>query len=129
KNAQEAHEAIRPAGDTFRLPDAVAGELPPDEHRLYELIWMRTIASQMADAQLRRAQVRVGATSSDGEDVEFAARGKVIVFPGFLRAYVEGADDPDAELEAREVPLPAPPPGDAVDAIAAGPPRHRTKPA
>ena len=128
KNAQEAHEAIRPAGDTFRLPDAVANELPPDEARLYDLIWKRTIASQMADAQLRRAQIRVGATSSAGEDVEFAARGKVIVFPGFLRAYVEGADDPDAELEDREVQLPALSVGDAVDVVALEPKGHATKP-
>jgi DNA topoisomerase-1 len=128
KNAQEAHEAIRPAGDTFRLPDAVASELAPDEARLYELIWKRTIASQMADAQLRRAQVRLGATSNSGEDVEFAARGKVIAFPGFLRAYVEGADDPDAELEDREVQLPALGVGDAVDVVALEPKGHATKP-
>jgi len=128
KNAQEAHEAIRPAGDTFRLPDAVADELPTDEQRLYELIWKRTIASQMADAQLRRAQVRLGATSSSGEDVEFAARGKVIVFPGFLRAYVEGADDPDAELEDREVQLPSLAAGDALDVNELTPKSHATKP-
>ncbi len=128
KNAEEAHEAIRPAGDTFRLPEAVAGELQADEQRLYELIWKRTIASQMNDAQLRRAQVRVGATSTSGEDVEFAARGKVIVFPGFLRAYVEGADDPDAELEDTEVQLPALVVGDRVDALELQPKSHATKP-
>jgi DNA topoisomerase-1 len=128
KNAQEAHEAIRPAGDTFRLPDAVANELPADEQRLYELIWKRTIASQMNDAQLRRAQVRVGATSSSGEDVEFAARGKVIVFPGFLRAYVEGADDPDAELEDQERHLPPLTEGDGVGLEAMEPKGHATQP-
>jgi DNA topoisomerase-1 len=128
KNAQEAHEAIRPAGDSFRLPDDVAREVGPDEARLYELIWMRTIASQMADAPLRRAQVRLGATSSSGEDVEFAARGKVIVFPGFLRAYVEGADDPDAELEDREVQLPALVVGDALRVVELEPKGHATKP-
>jgi DNA topoisomerase I len=128
KNAQEAHEAIRPAGDTFRLPDAVSSELPPDEQRLYELIWKRTIASQMADAQLRRAQVRLGATSTSGEDVEFAARGKVIVFPGFLRAYVEGADDPDAELEDSEVQLPALSVGDDLRVVELEPKSHATKP-
>ncbi|MBA3653131.1 MAG: type I DNA topoisomerase [Actinobacteria bacterium] len=128
KNAQEAHEAIRPAGDTFRLPDAVASELPPDEQRLYELIWKRTIASQMADAQLRRAHVRLGASSTSGESVEFAARGKVIVFPGFLRAYVEGADDPDAELEDREVQLPPLAVGDDLDVVDLTPKGHSTKP-
>jgi DNA topoisomerase-1 len=128
KNAQEAHEAIRPAGDTFRLPDEVARELSPDEAALYELIWKRTIASQMADAELRRAQVRLGGASSTGEDVEFAARGKVIVFPGFLRAYVEGADDPDAELEDQEVQLPALAVGDALDVVELTPKSHATKP-
>ena len=128
KNAQEAHEAIRPAGDTFRLPDAVAGELGPDEARLYELIWKRTIASQMNDAQLMRAQVRLGGTSSSGEDVEFSARGKVIVFAGFLRAYVEGADDPDAELEDSEVQLPPLAVGDTVRAVELQPKGHSTKP-
>ena len=82
----------------------------------------------MNDAQLRRAQVRVGATSSAGEDVEFAARGKVIVFPGFLRAYVEGADDPDAELEDTEVQLPALAVGDHVNVLELQPKGHATKP-
>lgn len=106
KNAQEAHEAIRPAGDRFRTPDQVARELHGDEIKLYELIWKRTIASQMADAVGRSVQVRVAGTAGSGESAEFAASGKVITFPGFLRAYVEGADDPDAELEDREVRLP-----------------------
>jgi len=111
KNAQEAHEAIRPAGDAFRTPDQVA-ELGPDERALYDLIWKRTIASQMGDVRGRSVQVRVGAESSAGEDVELAAGGKVIEFPGFLRAYVEGSDDPDAQLEDREVRLPPVAPGD-----------------
>ena len=106
KNAQEAHEAIRPAGEAFRTPSEVERELNNDEFRLYELIWMRTVASQMNDARGTSAQVRVGATTTVGDDVEFSASGKVITFPGFLRAYVEGADDPDAELEDREVRLP-----------------------
>jgi len=106
KNAQEAHEAIRPAGDTFRTPDQVAGDVGPDERALYELIWKRTVASQMADVRGKSVQVRLGAVSSAGDDVEFSAGGKVIEFPGFLRAYVEGSDDPDAELEDREVRLP-----------------------
>ncbi len=106
KNAQEAHEAIRPAGETFRTPASLARELNADELRLYELIWMRTIASQMNDARGMSVQVRLGAAASDGRDCEFVASGKTITFPGFLRAYVEGADDPDAELEDREVILP-----------------------
>jgi DNA topoisomerase-1 len=73
-----------------------------DELRLYELIWQRTVASQMADAKGVTASVRLGATTADGTDAEFSATGKVITFPGFLRAYVEGTDDPDAELENTE---------------------------
>ena len=106
KNAQEAHEAIRPAGESFRIPASLARELNADELRLYELIWMRTIASQMHDARGMSVQVRLGAGASDGRDCEFVASGKTITFPGFLRAYVEGSDDPDAELEDREVILP-----------------------
>ncbi|HET7488291.1 MAG TPA: type I DNA topoisomerase [Acidimicrobiales bacterium] len=113
KNAQEAHEAIRPAGDDFRTPQQVG--LGGDELRLYELIWKRTVASQMADAVGNTVQVRLGATSSAGEDAEFATSGKVITFPGFFRAYVEGSDDPDAVLEDREVRLPALSPGDALE--------------
>ncbi len=105
KNAQEAHEAIRPAGDTFRTPDGTG--LHGDQRRLYELVWMRTLASQMADAVGQSVVVRLGGESSAGEDAEFGTSGRVITFPGFLRAYVEGADDPDAELEDREVRLPA----------------------
>src|SRR5207245_6726036 len=114
RNGQEAHEAIRPAGDAFRMPEHLRRELHGDELALYELVWQRTVASQMADAAGRSAQVRLGATSPAGEDVEFAASGKVITFPGFLRAYVEGSDDPDAELEDREVRLPALAVGDRV---------------
>ncbi len=127
KNAQEAHEAIRPAGDTFRTPDQV-GALGADERALYDLIWKRTIASQMSDVRGKSVQVRLGAVSSSGEDVEFSAGGKVIEFPGFLRAYVEGSDDPDAELEDREVRLPAVSPGDglAVEQLEAK--AHTTQP-
>ena len=107
KNAQEAHEAIRPAGEVIRMPDEVADELhSSDERRLYELIWMRTIACQMADARIRRVTVRLDATSTAGEHATFQATGRTIEFPGYLRAYVEGADDPDAELEDREAILP-----------------------
>ncbi|MBN2193280.1 MAG: type I DNA topoisomerase [Polyangiaceae bacterium] len=106
KNAQEAHEAIRPAGDVFRSPEQVSGEVPPDEARLYELIWMRTIASEMRDAEGESVSLRLGVVLHDGRDVEFSVSGHTIRFPGFLRAYVEGSDDPAAEIESKERPLP-----------------------
>jgi DNA topoisomerase-1 len=93
KNAQEAHEAIRPSGDAFRTPAQVSGQLSGDEFRLYELIWKRTVASQMADARGSTATVRLGATASDGRACEFSASGTVITFRGFLAAYEEGRDD------------------------------------
>ncbi len=98
--AQEAHEAIRPAGESFRHPDDI--ELGGREKALYELIWKRTLASQMAEAKKRSVSARIRA---DG--AEFTASGVRIVFPGFLRVYVEGKDDPDAALDDREVFLPA----------------------
>ena len=128
KNAQEAHEAIRPAGDTFRTPDDVRDELSGDEFRLYDLIWKRTIASAMADARGQSVQVRLGATSSDGRDAEFAAAGKTITFPGFLRAYVEGADDPEAELENQEVILPPLSEGAPLTVVVLEPKGHETQP-
>ncbi len=128
KNAQEAHEAIRPAGDTFRTPDQVASELGADERALYDLIWKRTVASQMADARGRSMQVRLGATAATGEDTEFSASGKVIEFAGFLRAYVEGSDDPQGDLEDREVRLPALAPGDALDVGGLDVKDHTTQP-
>ena len=116
KNAQEAHEAIRPAGDRMRTVDDVARELSgTDERRLYDLIWKRTVASQMADARIRRVTLRLAATSTDGEAAVFQATGRTIEFPGYLRAYVEGADDPDAELEDRETILPPLEEGATVD--------------
>jgi DNA topoisomerase-1 len=93
KNAQEAHEAIRPAGDSFRTPAQVSGELRGDEFRLYELIWKRTVASQMADARGSTATVRLLAPARDGRQAEFAASGTVITFRGFLAAYEEGRDE------------------------------------
>jgi DNA topoisomerase-1 len=128
RNAQEAHEAIRPAGDTFRTPEQVSAELSGDEFALYDLIWKRTVASQMADVRGRSLQVRLGATSAAGEDGEFAAAGKVIEFPGFLRAYVEGSDDPDAELEDREVRLPQLAAGDRLAALSLEAKGHTTQP-
>jgi DNA topoisomerase-1 len=128
KNAQEAHEAIRPAGDTFRTPGQVAGGLNSDEFRLYELIWQRTVASQMADATGTSATIRLSATTTNGEDAVFSASGKVITFPGFLRAYVEGSDDPDAELEDRERRLPPVREGDRLDVRELDPRGHNTSP-
>ena len=96
KNAQEAHEAIRPAGDRFRTPAQVKGELRGEEFALYELIWKRTVASQMADARGSTASVRLGATLPDGApaaSVELSASGTVITFRGFLAAYEEGRDE------------------------------------
>ncbi|PZM98256.1 MAG: type I DNA topoisomerase [Actinobacteria bacterium] len=106
KNAQEAHEAIRPAGENFRTPGEVADELSPEEFKLYELIWRRTIASQMTDAVGSSVSVRMRATTAAGEECEFGATGKTITDPGFLRAYVESSDDENAEAEDAERRLP-----------------------
>ena len=103
KNAQEAHEAIRPAGDFFRTPNEVRGELNRDELALYELIWKRTISSQMADARGETVSLRLAATSKAGEDVEFGASGTVITFPGFLAAYEVGKDE-DGDENQRPLP-------------------------
>jgi DNA topoisomerase-1 len=127
KNAQEAHEAIRPAGEVFRRPEQVAREVSPDEARLYELIWMRTIASEMRDAEGESVSLRLGASLPNGRDVEFAVSGHTIRFPGFLRAYVEGSDDPAAELEEKERPLPPLAVGDRLDGVAFEPRRHETQ--
>ncbi|MCX5212057.1 type I DNA topoisomerase [Kitasatospora sp. NBC_00240] len=126
KNAQEAHEAIRPSGDRFRTP-AETG-LSSDEFRLYELIWMRTVASQMKDAVGQSVTVKVGGASADGRDVEFSASGKIITFHGFLKAYVEGADDPNAELDDRERRLPQVAQGDPLSAEQLNSEGHSTKP-
>ena len=128
KNAQEAHEAIRPSGDAFRTPGELAGEVTGDELRLYELIWQRTVASQMADARGTSASIRLGARTADGTDAEFAASGKVITFPGFLRAYVEGSDDPDAELESTERRLPRVAGGDGLAVTSLDQQGHTTSP-
>ncbi|MFI5839640.1 type I DNA topoisomerase [Catenuloplanes sp. NPDC051500] len=106
KNAQEAHEAIRPAGDVFRTPGDVANELSGEEFKLYELIWRRTIASQMTDAVGSSVSVRIRAVSTAGEEADFGATGKTITDPGFLRAYVESSDDESAEAEDAERRLP-----------------------
>ncbi|HEY4410844.1 MAG TPA: type I DNA topoisomerase [Acidimicrobiia bacterium] len=128
KNAQEAHEAIRPAGERFRRPEDVAREVDTDAARLYDLIWKRCVASQMADARGRRVSLRLGATSSAGEAVVFSASGRTITFAGFLRAYVEGSDDPDAELEDRESRLPSVEQGEAVANQSLDAAGHSTQP-
>jgi DNA topoisomerase-1 len=127
KNAQEAHEAIRPAGDRFRTPDQVRRELSADEFNLYDLIWKRTIASQMADARGQTVSVRIAAEASDGRRTEFATAGTVITFRGFLLAYEEGRDEP-AATDAEEKVLPPLSEGDALTAAALEPEGHSTSP-
>ena len=126
KSAQEAHEAIRPAGDAFRTP--VRTGLHGDELRLYELVWKRTVASQMKDATGESVSVRVTGASSAGEQAEFAASGKVIGFYGFLKAYVEGSDDPDAELDDNQRRLPALAERDPLTALSLAAAEHATRP-
>jgi DNA topoisomerase-1 len=152
KNAQEAHEAIRPSGDRFRTPQDVRGELSPDEHALYELIWMRTIASQMKDAHGQTVSLRIAAESNPGyaggvavsppgvdgpagdvsspaEAVEFGASGTVITFRGFLAAYEEGRDDDRAAQESdEERRLPNLSEGDSVELRKLEPQGHETSP-
>jgi DNA topoisomerase I len=129
KNAQEAHEAIRPAGDSFRTPAQVAKDaLSSDERRLYELIWQRTVASQMKDATGESVSVRVAGTSTANERAEFGATGKVITFYGFLKAYVEDADDPTADRDDRERRLPPLAEHDPLDVLRLAPAEHATRP-
>ncbi|MFJ2758169.1 type I DNA topoisomerase [Nocardioides sp. NPDC087217] len=126
KNAQEAHEAIRPAGDSFRTP-AQTG-LTGDQFRLYELIWMRTVASQMKDAVGNSVAIRLGATAATGEDVVFSATGRVITFHGFLKAYVEGTDSADQTSDDQQTRLPNLSEGDRVNAASLTADGHETKP-
>jgi DNA topoisomerase I len=123
-NAQEAHEAIRPAGDTFRSPEDVAKEVSRDELALYDLIWKRTLASQMEDARGQTVSLRLGATSAADEDVEFSASGTVITFRGFLAAYEPGRDEPSDDDEERRLPQLAV--GDQVAAVSIEPEGHST---
>lgn len=128
KNAQEAHEAIRPSGDTFRTPSSVASGLDRDEQKLYDLIWKRTVASQMSDAKYETTTVTLE-VDADGQTAEFTASGTVYTFRGFLEAYEEGLDEKrNAQDKADEQSLPAVAVGDEVamsDATAKG---HRTTP-
>jgi DNA topoisomerase I len=123
KNAQEAHEAIRPAGHPFPLPESLRNVLSPDELRLYDLIWKRTVASQMTDARARRITISVMVGGA-----RFEASGKIIDFPGYLRAYVEGSDDAEAELAGREVVLPQVAVGEALNCRELQSKSHATQP-
>jgi DNA topoisomerase-1 len=128
KNAQEAHEAIRPAGETFATPDAVRRELDGDDFRLYELIWQRTVASQMADARGTTLSLRING-ESDGRQVVFSASGRTITFAGFLKAYVETVDDQaGGEADDAESRLPHLTQGQRVDATELTPDGHSTNP-
>ncbi|MCW2829341.1 MAG: topA, partial [Aeromicrobium sp.] len=126
KNAQEAHEAIRPAGEKFKTPDETG--LSGDERRLYELIWKRTIASQMNDAKGNTVSVRIGATATTGEDVVFSSSGRTITFYGFLKAYVESHDDADTEGDDQQTKLPNLSEGQTFTAAELGKAGHETKP-
>jgi len=129
KNAQEAHEAIRPAGETFRTPGQVAREVDGDDFRLYELIWQRTVASQMADARGTTVSIRISGTAATGEDVTFAASGRTITFPGFLKAYVETVDDQaGGEADDAESRLPELTTGQELTATSLTPEGHTTNP-
>lgn len=124
KNAQEAHEAIRPAGDSFRTPGEVAKELSGDEFLLYELIWKRTVASQMVNAQVATTTIKLGAITSDEKNAEFSATGTVVVFPGFRAALADIVTDDDSE-EDRELPLLAE--GQKLSVTELNPEGHTTK--
>ncbi|TQM36393.1 DNA topoisomerase I [Pseudonocardia cypriaca] len=129
KNAQEAHEAIRPAGDTFRTPGEIAREVDGDDFRLYELIWQRTVASQMADARGTTVSVRISGTAATGEDVTFAASGRTITFAGFLKAYVETLDEgSDGQADDAESRLPELVKGQPLTAAELRPEGHTTSP-
>ena len=123
KNAQEAHEAIRPAGEAFASMDFVREKFGQEAFRLYELIWKRTVASQMKDSRGKRvsAQIELG-------DALFRASGTTIEFPGYLRAYVEGSDDPEAELADREKFLPKLKVGETLKTLGLESLEHTTQP-
>ena len=129
KNAQEAHEAIRPAGETFATPGALHAELDTDGYRLYELIWQRTVASQMADARGTTLSLRIAGTEPDGREVVFSASGRTITFPGFLKAYVETVDElAGGEADDAESRLPQLRERQRVDALTLTPDGHSTNP-
>ncbi|WP_154606222.1 type I DNA topoisomerase [Arthrobacter sp. AQ5-05] len=127
-NAQEAHEAIRPAGDSFRTPAQVASALRGDEFKLYELIWKRTVASQMADAKGSTATIKLGACATDGQDAEFSVSGTVITFRGFLAAYEEGRDESRNDSDESDRRLPNVKEKDALKAADVTANGHETSP-
>nr|WP_209305713.1 type I DNA topoisomerase [Mycobacterium sp. PS03-16] len=129
KNAQEAHEAIRPAGDVFQTPGQLHAQLDTDEFRLYELIWQRTVASQMADARGTTLSLRIGGAAASGEQVVFSASGRTITFAGFLKAYVESIDElAGGQADDAESRLPNLTQGQRVDARELTPDGHQTSP-
>lgn len=128
KNAQEAHEAIRPSGEEFRTPASVAGELDRDEQRLYDLIWKRTMASQMSDAKYETTTVTL-AVDAGGRRAEFTASGTVYTFKGFLEAYEEGKDEKRGDADkADDQSLPALAVGDSLRLKEVEPKGHATSP-
>ncbi|KAA9131245.1 type I DNA topoisomerase [Microbacterium caowuchunii] len=128
KNAQEAHEAIRPSGENFRTPASVAGQLDRDEQRVYELIWKRTVASQMSDAKYETTTTTLSLTAG-GKSVEFTASGTVYTFKGFLEAYEEGRDEKRGDADkADDQALPALAIGDVLAARDVEPKGHSTNP-
>ena len=126
KNAQEAHEAVRPSGDSFRTPGEVSGELNADEFALYDLIWKRTVASQMVNAKVATTTVKFGAATKSGADAEFTASGTVVVFPGFYAALKDVADDSNEDDRERE--LPSMSEGQSIKATSLAASAHATNP-
>ncbi len=126
KNAQEAHEAVRPSGDSFRTPGEVSGELNADEFALYDLIWKRTVASQMVNAKVATTTVKFGAATKSGTDAEFTASGTVVVFPGFYAALKDVADDSNEDDRERE--LPSMSEGQSIKATSLAASAHSTNP-
>ena len=127
KNAQEAHEAIRPSGDRFRSPEEVRAEIPKLEAQIYELIWQRTVASQMTDTVGETVHVDLGGATDDGRDAAFSAAGTVITHEGFRRVYAESTDD-DADQEDAERRMPAVVAGDPLAVDEFTPTGHTTQP-
>ncbi|MFD4293612.1 type I DNA topoisomerase [Rhodococcus sp. NPDC058505] len=129
KNAQEAHEAIRPAGDVFATPGQLHSQLGTDEFKLYELIWQRTVASQMQDARGTTLTLRITGTAGTGEECTFSASGRTITFPGFLKAYVESVDEEaGGQSDDAESRLPVLVAGQGVTATKLDPDGHATNP-
>ncbi len=128
KNAQEAHEAIRPAGDIFKTPGELAPELNRDQLALYDLIWKRTVASQMSDAKKMQARVDFDVKTKNGESAIFRANGSVVTFPGFLAAYEEIIDDKNGDEESTDRRLPAMIEGQLVEVTEYSCEGHETKP-